>query len=78
MYTGKTEDLLGFIELFKQGFSIYNFSLKGKVWKGRFPEESNIEVFVGKDNCRSSLFHAKVFRAETYSVTFVAFIYVFI
>lgn len=60
----RTRDLIGFIDLFKHGFSIDSFSLQGRVWKGRFPEETNIEVFIEKDNCRNSLFHMKVFRGR--------------
>lgn len=52
------------IDVFKEGFVVGNIIVKGRIWRGRFPEEYNIEAIVESIECRGPLFHVKVFTGR--------------
>jgi len=58
-------DAEGILEALKAGLSLGgSAALRGRVRRGRFPEESNVEARVEVGGCSEPLFHLKVFRGR--------------
>ncbi len=52
------------MERLRDGVSVGGATLRGRVWRGRFPEESNVEVSICQGGCCGVLFHVKAFRGR--------------
>ncbi|GAB6147960.1 DUF1122 family protein [Stetteria hydrogenophila] len=57
-------DIQGFVDSFREGFRAGGVLVRGRIWRGRFPEEVNVEALVESSGCREPLFHVKVFSGR--------------
>lgn len=58
------EGFRGLVDAFKSGVRVGGFVVRGRVKRGRFPEEYNIDAFLERGRCREPLFYVKVFTGR--------------